>query len=147
MPSGLRPAKLAAVQAPLPAAVTRSGTACASAPWIRSTTRWQVLVRRSYRENAQGRPEVDADPLIREPLKDSAANTPLLWTLWGALRQVPILAIRGANSDVLNSSTLERMEGEKPGLATLTVANRGYPPLLDEPECVAAIDSFLAAPG
>jgi hypothetical protein len=26
----------------------------------------------------------------------------------------------------------------------LTVANRGHPPLLDEPQCVAAIDAFLA---
>jgi pimeloyl-ACP methyl ester carboxylesterase len=107
-----------------------------------SDERWQVLTRRSYRENAEGVPEVDADPLIREPLRGSA-GAPALWPLWGALRSLPILAIRGANSDVLNSSTLERMRREKPGLVTLTVSNRGHAPLLDEPECVAAIDAFL----
>ena len=109
-----------------------------------SDERWQALTRRSYRENAEGIPEIDADPLIREPLKNSAGSTPVLWPLWGALRQLPILAIRGMNSDVLNPATLERMRHEKPGLVALTVADRGHPPLLDEPECVAAIDAFLA---
>jgi pimeloyl-ACP methyl ester carboxylesterase len=109
-----------------------------------SDERWEVLVRRGYRENAGGIPEVDADPLVREPLKDSS-GTPALWPWWGgALRQVPILAIRGAHSDVLNAATLERMAREKPGLVALTVADRGHSPLLDEPECVAAIDEFLA---
>src|SRR5215469_165021 len=108
-----------------------------------SDERWQVLTRRSYRENAEGVPEVDADPLIREPLKGSA-SAPSLWPLWGALRSLPILVIRGANSDVLSAATLERMRREKPDLAALTVADRGHPPLLDEPGCVAAIDAFLA---
>ena len=59
--------------------------------------------------------------------------------------QIPILAIRGAQSDVLSAATLARMQREKPELEVLTVANRGHVPLLDEPECVAAIDQFLAA--
>ena len=42
---GWWPAKVIEQQAPLEAAVTRSGTASASAPWIRSTTRWQVPSR------------------------------------------------------------------------------------------------------
>jgi pimeloyl-ACP methyl ester carboxylesterase len=111
-----------------------------------SDERWQVLVRRNYRENAQGIPEVDADPLVREPLKGSA-GAPVLWPLWQTLRQVPMLAIRGANSDVLSAATLERMGREKPGLVALTVANRGHAPLLDEPECVTAIDAFLGGLG
>jgi hypothetical protein len=35
------------------------------------------------------------------------------------------------------------MQREKPDLQRVTVARRGHPPLLDEPECVAAIDAFL----
>jgi pimeloyl-ACP methyl ester carboxylesterase len=67
--------------------------------------------------------------------------------LWGAIAKVPMLAIRGAQSDILSAATLARMQREKPDLSTLTVANRGHAPLLDEPECVAAIDEFLAATG
>ncbi|HXW74400.1 MAG TPA: alpha/beta hydrolase [Steroidobacteraceae bacterium] len=110
-----------------------------------SDQRWEEIVRLSYRENAQGALEVDADPRISEPLRDTRAAAPDLWALWDLLARLPILAIRGAHSDILSAATLSRMQREKPGLRTLTVANRGHAPLLDEPECVAAIDEFLAA--
>jgi pimeloyl-ACP methyl ester carboxylesterase len=110
-----------------------------------SDARWDEIARLSYRANAQGVPELDADPLIREPLRDTSRAAPDLWPLWGALARVPILAIRGAHSDVLSVTTLARMQRGKPDLQALQVANRGHAPLLDEPECVAAIDRFLAA--
>jgi pimeloyl-ACP methyl ester carboxylesterase len=110
-----------------------------------SDARWDEIARLSYRANAQGVPELDADPLIREPLRDTSRAAPDLWPLWGALARVPILAIRGAHSDILSVTTLARMQRGKPDLQALTVANRGHAPLLDEPECVAAIDQFLAA--
>jgi pimeloyl-ACP methyl ester carboxylesterase len=110
-----------------------------------SDARWDEIARLSYRANAQGVPEVDADPLIREPLRDTSRAAPDLWPLWGALARVPILAIRGAHSDVLSAATLQRMQRGKPDLEVLTVANRGHAPLLDEPECVPAIDRLLAA--
>jgi len=110
-----------------------------------SDERWQRIARLSYRENAQGVPEADADPLIAERLRDPKAAAPNLWPLWGVLVKVPILAIRGAHSDLLNAATLARMQREKPDLEVLEVANRGHPPLLDEPECLAAIDQFLLA--
>ena len=111
-----------------------------------SDARWDEIARLSYRANAQGVPEADADPLIREPLRDTSRAAPDLWPMWGALARVPILAIRGAHSDVLSVTTLARMQRGKPDLQALQVANRGHAPLLDEPECVAAIDRFLAAP-
>ena len=110
-----------------------------------SDERWEKIVRRSYRANAQGMPEVDADPRIGEPLRNTPAAAPDLWPLWGALAKVPMLAIRGAQSDILSAATLARMQREKPDLKVLTVADRGHAPMLDEPECVAAIDEFLAA--
>lgn len=112
-----------------------------------SDEQWERITRRSYRANAQGLPEVDADPLIAEALRDTKTAAPNLWPLWSALARVPILAIRGAQSDILSAATLARMQREKPDLEVLTVANRGHVPLLDEPECVAAIDQFLAAAG
>ncbi len=110
-----------------------------------SDARWDEIARLSYRANAQGVPEVDADPLIREPLRDTSRAAPDLWPLWGGLARVPILAIRGAHSDILSVTTLARMQRGKPDLEVLTAANRGHAPLLDEPECVVAIDRFLAA--
>jgi pimeloyl-ACP methyl ester carboxylesterase len=110
-----------------------------------SDERWQRIARLSYRANAAGVPEADADPLIAEPLRDNKAAAINLWPLWGTLAKTPVLAIRGALSDVLSEATLARMRREKPDLAVLEVANRGHPPLLDEPESRAAIDAFLGA--
>jgi pimeloyl-ACP methyl ester carboxylesterase len=112
-----------------------------------SDERWEKIARLSFRANAQGVPEADADPLIAEPLRDTQAAAPNLWPLWGALAKVPVLAIRGASSDILSVATLARMQREKPDLQVLTVANRGHAPLLDEPECLAAIDGFLSGSG
>jgi pimeloyl-ACP methyl ester carboxylesterase len=110
-----------------------------------SDERWARITRRSYRANAQGVPEADADPAIGEVLRDPGAAALNLWPMWTALARIPILAIRGARSDVLGTATLARMQREKPDLEVLEVANRGHVPLLDEPECLVAIDEFLAA--
>jgi pimeloyl-ACP methyl ester carboxylesterase len=110
-----------------------------------SEERWERIARLSYRANAQGSPEADADPLIAEPLRDPKAAAPNLWPFWGALAKLPVLAIRGALSDILTPATLTRMQREKPNLRVLEVANRGHAPMLDEPECLAAIDEFLAS--
>lgn len=109
-----------------------------------SEERWERIARRSFRENAQGVPEVDADPNIAHPLPDAGAVAPDLWPLWGTLAPLPMLAIRGATSDILSPATLERMRRGKRDLRVLEVANRGHTPMLDEPECLAAIDEFLA---
>jgi pimeloyl-ACP methyl ester carboxylesterase len=67
-----------------------------------------------------------------------------LWPFWSALRAIPMLAIRGGRSDILSAATFARMKAENPELEQLEVAQRGHVPLLDEPECIAAIDALLA---
>jgi pimeloyl-ACP methyl ester carboxylesterase len=106
--------------------------------------RWHALARRGYRENAAGMIEADADPNIGEALRAAPAATLDLWPLWNALRKVPTLAIRGARSDILSAATFARMKRENPDVQQLEVANRGHVPLLDEPECMAAVDAFLS---
>jgi pimeloyl-ACP methyl ester carboxylesterase len=55
--------------------------------------------------------------------------------------------IRGAQSDLLSAATVARMVREKPDLTHIEVAGRGHTPLLNEPQCVAAIDAFVARHG
>ena len=105
---------------------------------------WMAYARRSYTE-LDGVPRLDVDPGIGEAVRAAPAGAaPDLWPAFAALRPLPVLAIRGELSDVLSEATFDRMAREKPDLQRLTVARRGHPPLLDEPECVAAIDAFLA---
>ena len=110
-----------------------------------SAERWAALTRRGYREDENGRLSVDADPMIGEMLRAAPPATANLWPFWNALRGIPLLAIRGAQSDILSSATFSTMKAQMPELRQLEVAQRGHVPLLDEPECLAAIDEFLAA--
>jgi pimeloyl-ACP methyl ester carboxylesterase len=109
-----------------------------------SAQRWSALTRRGYREDGKGGLNVDADPMIGEMLRAAPAASANLWPFWKALRGVPMLAIRGAQSDILSAATFAKMKLENPDLGQLEVAQRGHAPLLDEPECLAAIDAFLA---
>jgi pimeloyl-ACP methyl ester carboxylesterase len=110
-----------------------------------SAERWATLTRRAYSEDAAGHPKIEADPMIGEVLRAAPASTANFWPFWNALRGIPMLSIRGATSDILSAATSARMKAENPDLQQVEVANRGHAPLLDEPECIAAIDAFLAA--
>ena len=73
---------------------------------------WEKLVRRGYRANAQGIPEVDADPLIGEPLRDTADRGAGSVAIVERTREIPVLAIRGEHSDILSTATLARMRAK-----------------------------------
>jgi pimeloyl-ACP methyl ester carboxylesterase len=107
--------------------------------------RWAALTRRGYREDDKGALSVDADPMIGEMLRAAPPATANLWPFWSALRGIPMLAIRGAHSDILSAATFAKMKEQMPELKQLEVARRGHVPLLDEPECLAAIDGLVAA--
>jgi pimeloyl-ACP methyl ester carboxylesterase len=104
---------------------------------------WLEYARRGYRENSDGMPIADVDPKISEAFKVPDGPPPDMWPLYAQIKKVPMLVIRGALSDLLSAATVERMAREKPGLEHISVANRGHTPLLNEPECVTAIDTFL----
>jgi pimeloyl-ACP methyl ester carboxylesterase len=108
---------------------------------------WLDYARRNYRENAAGVPVPDMDPQIAAGFRNPPTAPLQMWPLYAQIRGVPMLVIRGALSDLLSAATVERMAREKPDLRHVTVPNRGHTPMLDEPECLAAIDAFLAEYG
>jgi len=108
---------------------------------------WMEYARRNYREGTDGVPVPDMDPQIAAGFKQTPTGPLQMWPLWAQLTGVPMLVIRGALSDLLSAATVERMRREKPDLEHLTVPNRGHTPLLDEPECLEAIDGFLSRHG
>jgi len=109
---------------------------------------WLAYARQGYRENANGIPEPDVDPKISEAFKTPSAAPADMWPLFAMIKKsMPLLVIRGALSDLLSAATVERMAREHPGLQFVTVANRGHAPLLNEPECLRAIDAFVARHG
>jgi pimeloyl-ACP methyl ester carboxylesterase len=110
---------------------------------FRTEEDWRECAEGTWRMGEDGRLHFAWDPNIVVPLR-RGAPLPDLWALFRSLRELPVLAIRGARSDVLSAATFARMAEMHPGLEQLTVEGLAHAPSLSEPECVAAIDRFLA---
>ena len=105
---------------------------------------WEKLARRAYREGDDGVPRIDMDPEIGRAVREVGPTIADPWQLFRGLAETPTMVLRGALSDILSPGILARMLEIKPDLEVVEVPNRGHVPLLDEPECLAAIDKFLA---
>lgn len=103
---------------------------------------WERFTRRLSIETADGILPA-YDPAIASTMQSGEAIPGDLWPLWQALGTIPILALRGEQSDILSSGTLERMKESHPDCTVATIADRGHAPLLDEPDALSAIDGFL----
>jgi pimeloyl-ACP methyl ester carboxylesterase len=110
----------------------------------RDEAAWTKMVENTFKRGDDGLLHFDWDVRIVEPLLRPVENPPDLWALFRGLRHIPVLAIRGAESDILLAPCFERMAGENPDLVRLTLPGVGHAPTLLEPEAVAAIDDFLA---
>ena len=111
-----------------------------------SDERWRTFAATSFVEDEHGIPRLASDPKIGELTRAVAPGAaPTVWPAFAALKDIPVLALRGALSDLLSEATFERMQHEKPDLVRVTIPNRGHTPLLDEPESLAAIDRVLDA--
>jgi pimeloyl-ACP methyl ester carboxylesterase len=104
---------------------------------------WDAYARRLFAD-VGGEPRRDFDwTLTRATETAVEGDVPELWTQFEALREAPVLAIRGALSDILSPETLGRMAASHPDFAAVTLPDRGHCPFLDEPEAVAAIETLL----
>ena len=86
------------------------------------------------------------DVRLADTLKgiDVEQPVPSLWKEFDALRNVPLMAIRGANSDLLSEETVAAMRERRSAMETLVVADQGHAPLLVEPDVVRRIEGFVA---
>ena len=106
---------------------------------------FQTMARNTYREGEDGLLHFDWDVNIVRPLRRDGGATADLWPFFRGLRAVPLLAFRGAQSDLLSADCFARMARERPDARMVTVPRTGHAPTLAEPECVEALDAFLAA--
>ncbi len=78
-----------------------------------------------------------ADVDIERPL-------PPLWNEFDALARVPLMVIRGANSDILSPETVMQMQAHHPGMQLVEVPDQGHVPLLEGEDLVQRIVQFVA---
>jgi pimeloyl-ACP methyl ester carboxylesterase len=106
---------------------------------------WDGFARRCWHEE-DGKIALSYDPLIAIPFAQPQGPAPadLKPVFQAAFGAIPTLLIRGALSDLILPEHVAAMRGLKPDLAFVEVANVGHAPMLDEPEAMEAIVSFLA---
>jgi pimeloyl-ACP methyl ester carboxylesterase len=85
------------------------------------------------------------DPAIAKTVSVKEGPLPALWPQFGALGRVPLLVIRGENSDILSAVTVRAMQERHPNCAALAVPGQGHAPLLKDAATIGGIDRFLAA--
>jgi pimeloyl-ACP methyl ester carboxylesterase len=111
-----------------------------------SAEQWLAMAHRTFKDLDEGTLVPRYDPKLAETLKAVDAERPLpqLWKEFDAFAGVPVMAIRGANSDILSAETMAAMQARRPDLEMLEVADQGHAPLLGEPEVIARVASFIA---
>lgn len=106
---------------------------------------WEMMARRTWTDrDGTLRPDYDVKLMkVLEEL-DLEAPLPVLWPYFDALKAVPMLAIRGANSDLLAEKTLEEMAERHPDCEIHTAPGQGHAPLLGSKDMIRRIAKLIA---
>jgi pimeloyl-ACP methyl ester carboxylesterase len=96
---------------------------------------WETYARLTFEEKGgHFLPRYDVNLMRPLAALDLEAPLPQLWPQFDGLAHVPLLAIRGKNSDLLSPETLAGMAARHPRFESLVVPGQGHAPLLlDEP--------------
>ncbi len=106
---------------------------------------WLAFARRTFKE-VGGRIVPDYDVELATTLAATNLEQPLptLWNEFDALARVPVMVIRGGNSDILSAATVDAMRARRSRLDVLEVADEGHAPLLTQPDIIDRIGAFVA---
>ncbi|HSA66478.1 MAG TPA: alpha/beta hydrolase [Methyloceanibacter sp.] len=105
---------------------------------------WEEIARAVFNEK-NGRPAQSYDRKLARSFGTNLRHPRDLWPQFIALGQFPALVIRGSHSDLLSAETVDQMVERHPNLRTLTVQGQGHAPVLNEPDTVETIGTFLAS--
>jgi pimeloyl-ACP methyl ester carboxylesterase len=104
---------------------------------------WRRLTETSVRRLPDGRVTPHYDPaMVRQFIVHPQDYDQ--WDAWDAL-DVPVLVLRGADSDLLLPETAEAMRSRGPRAVVVTLPGCGHAPALNTPEQFALVERFLAA--
>ncbi|MFT4057275.1 MAG: alpha/beta hydrolase, partial [Novosphingobium sp.] len=114
--------------------------------WL-SDAQWRRMTETSTRRLADGRVTPHYDPaMVRQFTVHD--DDYLIWSHYDAI-EVPVMILRGAESDLVLPETVEAMRHRGPGaagrLTVLEVPGCGHAPALNVPEQLVPIADFLRA--
>ena len=104
---------------------------------------WIAAARKSW-EGCSGLLVPTYDPRLAKTLDriDLERPPPPLWAQFDGLARVPVMVIRGANSDILSMTTVEAMR-RPAGFEVVEVADQGHAPWLEDTETIRRITGFI----
>jgi pimeloyl-ACP methyl ester carboxylesterase len=109
--------------------------------WL-SDAQWRRLTETSTRRLPDGRVTPHYDPAMVMQFTHHVDDY-LLWPAWDTL-DIPVLCLRGEDSDLLLRETAEQMRNRGPRAVVVEIAGCGHAPALNTPEQIALVERFLA---
>lgn len=105
---------------------------------------WLDFAARTWRTE-RGRLVPTYDPALAQTLADFDPARPLpdMWEPFAVMAHVPLLVVRGANSDILSPATLAAMRERHTGLESFEVRGQGHAPLLADASTIGRIATFV----
>ena len=106
---------------------------------------WLASARRTFKEK-DGALVPTYDVRLSETFAgvDFERPLPALWKEFDSLAAVPMMVIRGANSDLLSPLTVTSMRARRSEMEIIEVPDQGHAPLLKEPDIIGRISDFVA---
>jgi pimeloyl-ACP methyl ester carboxylesterase len=108
---------------------------------------WRAFAERVFKP-VNGLPRIDYDPALLQTFPSvediAAGRIANLWEFFGKIGALPVSAVRGEHSDLLNASTVAAMKEQNAGLEATTIPKRGHAPFLDEAAAKDALVRWLA---
>jgi pimeloyl-ACP methyl ester carboxylesterase len=106
---------------------------------------WLASAHRAFKEE-KGRLVTTYDVNLAKTMEGVEPERPIasLWKEFDALSALPVMVIRGANSDILSAETVEDMRARRVALDTLEVPDQGHAPLLAEADTIKRIVAFVS---
>lgn len=107
-----------------------------------SDAQWRHLAEHSHRME-DGAYRSNYDPAIGEAFAQPLRENVELWSLWEQIK-IPVLVLRGAQSDLLTPETVARMQAVRPDIELAEFEGVGHAPALMDEEQMRIIEAFLS---
>jgi pimeloyl-ACP methyl ester carboxylesterase len=109
-----------------------------------SANEWETYALQTFVEK-DGKVVLRYDPELSHTLDTVAPDKEAqsYWDGFAALSRVPLLGIRGVNSDILSQQTFDEMARRDPDMERLTVEGQGHAPLLLDKRTLSRIAEFV----
>jgi pimeloyl-ACP methyl ester carboxylesterase len=102
-----------------------------------------AAIARAIFNERDGKPVSGYDPDLGKSFSALNGKIPTLWPQFDAMKNIPVLVLRGENSDILSEATVLEMKRRHPNLTSLVVAQQGHAPLLRDEPTIDAIATFF----